>query len=114
LALNDFRDFSAQIVFLLNLTHPIDNKAVTEMRKVLYRTAVIGDKDTTAIGKDLAPANIRATLGDYPVLGKKAAAEIPHAPLVEFGDLGHAPQIPAPDRFRKAVPDFQNGSTTAH
>jgi len=64
---------------------------------------VIGDKDTTAIGKDLAPPDIRATLGNYPVLGKKAAAEIPHAQLVEFADLGHAPQIQAPDRFHKAL-----------
>jgi pimeloyl-ACP methyl ester carboxylesterase len=64
---------------------------------------IIGDKDTTAIGKDLAPADIRATLGNYPVLGKKAAGEIPHAQLVEFADLGHAPQIQAPDRFHKAL-----------
>jgi pimeloyl-ACP methyl ester carboxylesterase len=35
---------------------------------------MIGDKDTTAIGKNLAPAAIRATLGNYPVLGKAAAA----------------------------------------
>jgi pimeloyl-ACP methyl ester carboxylesterase len=64
---------------------------------------MIGDKDTTAIGKDLAPPEIRATLGNYPVLGKMAAAQIPHAKLVEFPDLGHAPQIQAPERFHKAL-----------
>ena len=64
---------------------------------------MIGDKDTTAIGKDLAPPEVRATLGNYPVLGKKAAAQIPHAKLVEFPDLGHAPQIQAPERFHKAL-----------
>ena len=31
---------------------------------------MIGDKDTTAIGKDAGPARVRATLGDYPALGK--------------------------------------------
>jgi pimeloyl-ACP methyl ester carboxylesterase len=64
---------------------------------------MIGDKDTTAIGKDLASPQVRATLGNYPELGKKAAARIPHAKLVEFSDLGHSPQIQAPDRFHKAL-----------
>jgi pimeloyl-ACP methyl ester carboxylesterase len=64
---------------------------------------MIGDKDTTAIGKDLAPQDVRATLGNYPVLGKMAAAQIPNAKLVEFPDLGHAPQIQAPERFHKAL-----------
>jgi pimeloyl-ACP methyl ester carboxylesterase len=66
---------------------------------------LIGDKDTTAIGKDRAPPDIRPTLGNYPVLGKAAAARIPHAQLVEFPDLGHAPQIQAPDDFHKALLD---------
>jgi pimeloyl-ACP methyl ester carboxylesterase len=35
---------------------------------------MIGDKDTTAIGKELAPPEIRATLGNYPALGKAARA----------------------------------------
>jgi pimeloyl-ACP methyl ester carboxylesterase len=64
---------------------------------------IIGDKDTTAIGKNLAPPAIRATLGNYPVLGKAAAARIKHARLVEFPDLGHAPQIQAPEVFHKAL-----------
>jgi pimeloyl-ACP methyl ester carboxylesterase len=66
---------------------------------------MIGDKDTTAIGKMLAPPAIRATLGDYPVLGKTAAAAIPNARLIEFPDLGHAPQIQAPEVFHKALLD---------
>jgi pimeloyl-ACP methyl ester carboxylesterase len=48
---------------------------------------------------------VRPTLGNYPVLGKAAAARIPHAKLVEFPDLGHAPQIQAPDIFNKALLD---------
>jgi pimeloyl-ACP methyl ester carboxylesterase len=66
---------------------------------------MIGDKDTTAIGKNIAPAAIRPTLGNYPVLGRQAAARIPHAQLVEFPDLGHAPQIQDPDAFHKALLD---------
>jgi pimeloyl-ACP methyl ester carboxylesterase len=67
---------------------------------------MIGDKDTTAIGKNFAPPAVRATLGNYPVLGKEAAARIPHAKLVEFPDLGHAPQIQDPDAFHKALLDW--------
>jgi pimeloyl-ACP methyl ester carboxylesterase len=66
---------------------------------------MIGDKDTTAVGKNLAPPAIRPTLGNYPVLGKEAAARMPHAHLVEFPDLGHAPQIQAPEVFHKALLD---------
>ncbi|HLW92981.1 MAG TPA: alpha/beta hydrolase [Roseiarcus sp.] len=66
---------------------------------------IIGDKDTTAIGKDLAPPAVRATLGDYPALGKQAAARIPRAKLIEFPDLGHAPQIQAPEAFNRALLD---------
>jgi pimeloyl-ACP methyl ester carboxylesterase len=66
---------------------------------------MIGDKDTTAIGKNFAPPEVRATLGNYPALGKAAAARFPHAQLVEFPDLGHAPQIQAPDEFHKALLD---------
>jgi pimeloyl-ACP methyl ester carboxylesterase len=64
---------------------------------------MIGDKDTTALGKNLAPPSIRPTLGNYPVLGKAAVAAIPHARLVEFPDLGHSPQIQAPDTFHQAL-----------
>ena len=64
---------------------------------------VIGDKDTTAIGKDLAPPEIRATLGNYPVLAQQAAAAIPHCTLVRFPELGHAPQISDPAGFDAAL-----------
>src|SRR5580704_5923170 len=45
---------------------------------------LIGQKDTTAIGKDAAPPEVRAKLGHYPELGRLAARTIPHATLVEF------------------------------
>ena len=66
---------------------------------------MVGDKDTTALGKNLAPPAVRATLGNYPVLAKAAASRFPHARLVEFADLGHAPQIQAPEIFHKALLD---------
>ncbi|WIH06012.1 alpha/beta hydrolase [Xanthomonas translucens pv. graminis] len=66
-------------------------------------TLFIGQRDRTAIGKDLAPPALAKTLGDYPALGKRAAAAIPGATLVEFADLGHAPQVEAPPRFNAAL-----------
>ena len=66
---------------------------------------MIGDKDTTAIGKDFSPPAVRAALGHYPELGKRAAAQIPHARLIEFPDLGHAPMIQDPTAFHRALLD---------
>ncbi len=54
---------------------------------------MIGMKDVTAIGKDVAPPDVRARLGHYPELAQKTKAAIPGAQLIEFPDAGHAPQI---------------------
>jgi pimeloyl-ACP methyl ester carboxylesterase len=64
---------------------------------------LIGQRDTTAIGKDLASAEVAARLGHYPALGRRAAQRIPGARLVEFPDLGHAPQIQDPEAFHAAL-----------
>ncbi len=64
---------------------------------------LIGQRDTTAIGRDFAPPEVAARLGHYPELGRRAARAIPHARLVEFPDLGHAPQIQDPDAFHAAL-----------
>lgn len=63
----------------------------------------IGSMDRTAPGAARARAEIAQRLGDYPVLGRRAAAAIPGAMLVEFPDLGHSPQVEAPDRFHDAL-----------
>ncbi len=66
---------------------------------------LIGDKDTTAIGKQFASPEVRAEIGHYPDLAKAAARQIPHATLVEFPDFGHAPQMQDPAAFHKALLD---------
>ncbi|KAK3693446.1 alpha/beta-hydrolase [Podospora appendiculata] len=82
------------------LTQPV----VYELGLLTPRTLlVIGDKDNTAIGKAWSPPDIQARLGHYNVLGKQVAAVIPNCTLVEFADLGHAPQIQDPDRFHEAL-----------
>ncbi|HEY1779286.1 MAG TPA: alpha/beta hydrolase [Roseiarcus sp.] len=64
---------------------------------------MIGDKDTTAIGKDYAPPEVREKLGRYPELAQRTKAAIPGSTLIEFPDAGHAPQIQEPDRFNRAL-----------
>lgn len=64
---------------------------------------LIGQTDNTAPGKDAAPEELRSQLGNYKVLGQQAAERIPNARLVTFADLGHSPQIQAPEVFHKAL-----------
>ena len=66
-------------------------------------TLLIGQRDRTALGKDLVSDTLKSRLGDYPALGQQAAKKIPQAELVEFEGLGHLPHIEAPKRFQKAL-----------
>lgn len=66
---------------------------------------IIGQADRTALGRDMAPPAVAATLGDYPALGKAAARAIPGARLIPLEGLGHAPMLEAPERFYKALDD---------
>lgn len=66
-------------------------------------TLMIGQTDRTAPGANRAPPDVQKRVGDYPALGRKAAAAIPGAKLVEFPGLGHAPQVEDPGRFNAAL-----------
>lgn len=77
---------------------------VYELGKIRAPTLMlIGEKDLTAIGEDAAPPEVQKKVGNYAKLGPAAAAAIPDAKLVMFPDLGHAPQMQAPDRFHAAL-----------
>ncbi|MFF8959478.1 alpha/beta fold hydrolase [Streptomyces sp. NPDC014894] len=67
---------------------------------------VIGQKDRAAIGKSYATPENRAKLGDFPLLGRRAAAAIPGARLVELTDCGHLPQLEERERFEREVLSF--------
>lgn len=64
---------------------------------------LIGEKDRTAPGANRAPAELASTLGNYPVLMRQAAAAIPKSTLVAFPDLGHSPQVEAPELFHRTL-----------
>ncbi len=67
---------------------------------------IIGQRDRTALGKAKAPKDVQETLGNYPALGKAAAAKIKNATLAEIDDTGHLPHIEAYDKFIKPLKDF--------
>jgi pimeloyl-ACP methyl ester carboxylesterase len=71
---------------------------------------MIGDADTTAIGSDIAPPELKAKLGHYSVLGKQVAGMIPGATLIEFPGQGHAPQMEDPVGFNQKLVEALKGS----
>jgi pimeloyl-ACP methyl ester carboxylesterase len=92
--------WNSALLYDMIYTQPV----IYELSNISVPTLLmIGDKDNTAIGKDLASPAVRATLGNYPELGKHAAELIPGARLIEFPGLGHAPQIQDPAAFHKAL-----------
>ena len=96
----DIVAWNSALLYDMIFTQPV----VYEFNLLKMPTLIlIGDKDTTAIGKDAAPPEVRAKLGHYPELAKLAAKRIPKAKLVEFPDLGHAPQLQDPAAFNQAL-----------
>jgi pimeloyl-ACP methyl ester carboxylesterase len=64
---------------------------------------MIGGKDRTAPGANRAAPQLAAELGRYADLGRLAAKHIPDAELVEWPELGHSPQVEAPDVFHQEL-----------
>ena len=96
----DSAAWTSAMLYDMIYTQPV----VYELGALKPKTLLIsGDKDTTAIGKEQAPPEIRARLGHYPELAEQAASRIPNAELVRFSDLGHASFIQDPDRFNSVL-----------
>ncbi len=92
--------WNSALIYDMIFTQPV----VYEFKNLqVPTTLMIGTSDTTAIGSDIAPAVVKAKLGNYKVLGKQAAKLIPHGRLVEFKGLGHAPQMEEPEKFNAAL-----------
>jgi pimeloyl-ACP methyl ester carboxylesterase len=81
-------------------TQPI----VHELPKLRVPTVlVVGGKDRTAPGANRAAPEVAARLGRYDLLGRATVSRIPNAILIDFPELGHSPQVEAPDRFHAAL-----------
>ena len=92
--------WNSALIYDMIFTQPV----IYEMPQLKVPTVLlIGDADTTAIGSDIAPPQVKAKIGHYKVLGKQAAALIPGARLIEFAGMGHAPQMEDPAAFNKVL-----------
>ncbi len=92
--------WNSALIYDMIFTQPV----VYELGKLKPPTVLmIGDADTTAIGSDIAPPEVKARVGHYAELGKAAAAAIPRARLIEFHGYGHAPQIEDPGYFNEVL-----------
>src|SRR5262249_7205831 len=66
----------------------LSQPVVYEFERIAVPTVLmIGQKDTTAIGKDRAPPEIARTLGNYPELGRLANRRIANSTLAAFAEL---------------------------
>ena len=63
----------------------------------------IGEMDRTAPGAARATEAVQARLGRYDQLGRRTVEAIPQARLIAFPDLGHSPQVEAPEVFHAAL-----------
>ena len=86
----------AEMIFLNPVVHELERIKAPAL-------LMIGQLDRTAIAGNRAPPDVAKRLGNYPELGRSAAKRIPNAKLIEFPELGHAPQIQAPDQFHEAL-----------
>ncbi|HVF95516.1 MAG TPA: alpha/beta hydrolase [Sphingomonas sp.] len=66
-------------------------------------TLIIGQKDTTAFRANTAPAAVRGSIRSVPRAAEEAAGRIPGARLIRLPDLGHSPQVEAPERFLESL-----------
>jgi pimeloyl-ACP methyl ester carboxylesterase len=68
---------------------------------------IIGQADRTVVGKALIKdPKILAQMGQYPALGRRTAAQIKGAKLVELEKVGHIPHLEVPAQFYKALLAF--------
>ena len=65
-----------------------------------------GEQDRTAIGRNRVSADVRATLGLYPELARKAAESIPNGKMVLLPGVAHIPHLEVPDRFHTELLRF--------
>lgn len=74
-------------------------------RLALPVVLMIGERDTTAIGKNRASPEVAEKLGHYADLAREAEASIKRARLISFPKLGHSPQVEEPAEFNAALAD---------
>ncbi len=68
---------------------------------------IIGTRDRTAIGRNnVTDPEVKASMGQYQILGKETQNMIPNAQLVELENVGHLPHIEVFPQFIKPLAKF--------
>lgn len=95
--------WNSALTYDMIITQPV----VYEFKNIKVPTLlIIGTRDRTAVGKNLANADVQKTMGLYNELGKATQEKIPGSKLVEIPGIGHLPHIEAFDAFINALLPF--------
>jgi pimeloyl-ACP methyl ester carboxylesterase len=93
------RDAQARLSDMIQ-TQPV---AAELPRLTVPVSLIIGQRDLTAFRANTAPPGRREMVRTVPQAAEDAAKRIPNARLIRLEDLGHSPQVEAPDRFMQAL-----------
>ena len=67
---------------------------------------IIGERDRTALGRNLVSKNVANSLGRYDQLGQKTCNKIKNCELVHLKSIGHLPQLEAYPEYIRALKTF--------
>jgi pimeloyl-ACP methyl ester carboxylesterase len=85
----------------------MNQPVVYELEQIKAPTLlIIGQRDRTALGKNLVSEEDRKTMGNYPELGKKTHERIKNSRLVELENIGHMPHIENFNAFIQPLLEF--------
>lgn len=95
--------WASALTYQMIYTQPV----VYEFPRIAMPTlVVIGQQDRTTLGRGELPAKVLAALGQYPELGRRTAAALQNAKLVELEGVGHIPHLEATQRFHAELLKF--------
>jgi pimeloyl-ACP methyl ester carboxylesterase len=82
---------------------PVAHEISLLQQKLLF---VMGGNDHLAPGRDFAPEDLRAKMGQSVKLAQDLAAKLPNARVDVFEGIGHLPHLEAPERFHETLLRF--------
>lgn len=95
--------WNAALTYDLIMTQPV----VYELQDISAPTLlIIGQRDRTAVGKNMANPEVQKTMGNFPALGKRTQKLIKNCQLVELDNIGHLPHIENFERFIEPLLNF--------
>lgn len=94
---------SSALTYQMIYEQPVCHEFANIRAKTLL---VIGQADRTVVGKSRVRKELLPQVGQYPQLGRKTAALIPGAKLVEIPGVGHIPHFEAREQFHRELLAF--------